>query len=410
LASFEVGGPLNEMGKNYFSLPELIKETFSFEAFDKIQDLATAQNTLVNLKGSENLLTVQAMGLELQTAVGKGTPFNIGEAEPFYQMPKEFNFKPYKPTFQGASYYEATNLKAGVFEYEGKRIGFLRIPSYQIRDLVSANLGLKGIIKYLNENSDVLLIDQTSNPGGMVMYSDMIIKGLVGEIRRDSHMRFAFRPGRSIISTFQFLQNQLNSLQDIPELVGLKSKYDTAIETELSALTEAFANDERLTRPVSLSIVSELMIDMLEAPLKVKMTQTEDGKLMRETLKAALGFDPIGDYKYEDSKPIIMMINELDISGGDATPAVLQDYGRVKMVGVNTAGAGGSVGQFGHDLRNQFSFTATQSLMIRKDGGLVENIGVAPDIDFQLKKSDVTEQFVNVLPRLMQTLKDHKAL
>ncbi len=97
-----------------------------------------------------------------------------------------------------------------------------------------------------------------------------------------------------------------------------------------------------------------------------------------------------------------MYINELDFSGGDATPANLVDYGRVTTIGVNTAGAGGAVVQNGSTIQLPFTFSLTNSLMLRANGEYVENIGVAPDVPFELTVEDYVNEFENVFERFMK--------
>jgi C-terminal processing protease CtpA/Prc len=99
-----------------------------------------------------------------------------------------------------------------------------------------------------------------------------------------------------------------------------------------------------------------------------------------------------------------MMIDELDFSGGDATPAILQDYGRVKLVGVNTAGAGGTVEQFSSKGMFPVSYSLTTSLMVRPGGRLVENYGVKPDIEFELTAEDVADGFSSSFERMLDKL------
>ena len=98
------------------------------------------------------------------------------------------------------------------------------------------------------------------------------------------------------------------------------------------------------------------------------------------------------------------MINEFDFSGGDATPATLQDYGRVKLIGVRTAGAGGSVEEFRNTITSDYKFHMTTSLMYRKNGTYVENYGVTPDLPLELSKSDYTNGFSQVLNKVLTVI------
>ncbi len=400
----------NKQSLFWSKTPDIFKKYYSSDDMMTLKSLTNTHHEMLNLDVG---LRTSWLGEEDNS---EGKKLELGAKEPFFEFPEEFKFKPFKPHLLMKPIWFLTGLNAGTFEYEGQRVGFLRIPSYVPLDLLSAHLGLKNVIKYLNENSDWLLVDQTNNPGGYVAFSDWIIKAFVGEIEDVKHMKFKFRSNRNVMSMYRMLQGQLEVENDQDEdenyKIDLKKRYGEKLESELGYLANAFANKGlELSAEVSLSVISELTSELIEQPFK-KYICDEDGSLnlVGMALEYALGFNPVGQYSYDKNKPIVMFINEMDFSGGDATPAILQDYGRATLVGVTTGGAGGSVSGIQHGLRNSFSYSVTQSLMMRSSGQLVENIGVQPEIPFELSVSDVKEEFKNVLPRLLKTLKKEQVI
>jgi C-terminal processing protease CtpA/Prc len=89
------------------------------------------------------------------------------------------------------------------------------------------------------------------------------------------------------------------------------------------------------------------------------------------------------------NKPLIVLVDEMSASGGDAFAATIQDNQRGPLLGWRTMGAGGNVEGWEAGSYSQGVATVTESLMNRKNdiktaeyppAPYVENIGVRPDI------------------------------
>jgi C-terminal processing protease CtpA/Prc len=89
------------------------------------------------------------------------------------------------------------------------------------------------------------------------------------------------------------------------------------------------------------------------------------------------------------TKPLIVLVDEMSASGGDAFAATIQDNLRGPLLGWRTMGAGGNVEAWEAGSYSQGIATVTESLMNRKNdiktaeyppAPYVENIGVRPDI------------------------------
>jgi C-terminal processing protease CtpA/Prc len=64
---------------------------------------------------------------------------------------------------------------SGTFEAGGKRIGFLRIPSFLPTNINLAINQFAGEIIFFQQNTDGLIIDDMRNPGGSVSYCEFLL-------------------------------------------------------------------------------------------------------------------------------------------------------------------------------------------------------------------------------------------
>jgi C-terminal processing protease CtpA/Prc len=94
------------------------------------------------------------------------------------------------------------------------------------------------------------------------------------------------------------------------------------------------------------------------------------------------------------TKPIIVLINELDFSAADFFAAVMQDNKRATLFGVRTSGAGGAVKSV--EFPNQFGIehlAYTWTIAMRPIGKPIENLGVQPDEQYQITADDLRTAF-----------------
>jgi hypothetical protein len=234
------------------------------------------------------------------------------------------------------------------------------------------------------------------NPGGAVILSDLLIQSLVGKLDQTKHLKFAVKPSQGFLRQYAELAQMLE--QDLSDTFTPEQKtyFIEGFKREFEKVNKAFKEGQDLSEPFSLSLMSEFYELMIDAQIKT------NPQILMMLAKAQLETDILKPQVY--TKDVHFLINELDFSGGDATPASFQDYGRGKLVGVRTAGAGGTVEEFLHRAIAEFEYRLTTSLMVRKDGSYVENAGVKEDIEFAVTEQDYKDGFATFLDRLLSKL------
>ena len=320
----------------------------------------------------------------------------LGQRQPSFKLPK--NFQEIKvPEFLKTN--ELTKklidddvLLAGTFEHNGKQVGFLRIASYAPKNIVAAIPALRFMIAQLQAKSDYLELDQTNNPGGYVMFSDIVIKSLVGHYDESKHLRFAVKPTVKFVREFAQMRDMVAQNADKLFTDEEVKEFTKKLDADYRIVYEAYEAKRALSEPVSMVMMSEYFERTLNKALADRTEPvTQAGLTVKiskgQILSTLLKTDIMKTQVY--TKPVYMVINELCFSGGDATPASLQDYGRVTLIGNRTAGAGGTVEEF--ELRGLFDMTIhmTTSLMVRYNGNLVENYGIIPNIFVRTLPTDI---------------------
>jgi len=304
-------------------------------------------------------------GLELQQELKKMARFNlrmptakveewvragvndIGNPQSMFKLP------------ENAQQIEGIPMTAAIYEAAGKKIGLLRIPGYMSDDLLQY---IAMSIMKMEQETDVLVIDQTNNPGGSVSLVSDIVSIFADKSFKD--MDFEIRPSLGWLETFQGINQQISDMlsADPNDMVAnaLKARFDY-LEAEMR---ESLVQRRFLTNPVSLNLTGSF--GMIQPQPTVRYT-----------------------------KPILMLINEFDFSGGDAFPALMKDNGRVTLFGAQTTGAGGNVSEYGPLANSHFKFSLTESLMVRPNGEYMENRGIVPDIAYSITEDDFMNGYRN---------------
>lgn len=260
--------------------------------------------------------------------------------------------------------------KAYIFETpNSKLVGYLRIPHYN--DLLGSSIEeLKNIIKLFEERTDALVIDQVNNPGGLVFYMYAIASLLTDQALQTPKHRMAIThedvykacdnlPGLESIDSDQAAEQQFGN-----HLCGYPVSYQFAQHwlEFCRFITEQWNCNKRFTDPFHIYGVDHI--------------------------------NPNAQIRY--TKPILFLINEMDFSCADFLPAIFQDNKRATIMGTQTSGAGGYV--LTNQLKSRFGiagFRITGSIASRADTQPIENLGVTPDIVYELSEFDYQYNFLN---------------
>lgn len=263
----------------------------------------------------------------------------------------------------------------------GQLIGYVRIPNYTPQDPQAAVAAFGQIIKKFQQQTSALVIDQLNNPGGSVFYLYALASYFVD---RDSfttplhRMAITAFEANNCITAVEGMKS-INNDADAQRLLGsniagypMSHQFVLSYRNYCRFLLREWSQKRTLTSPFYLAGVDRIAAH------------------------------PSGTY----TKPVYVLVNELDFSGGDFFPAILQDNKRAQIIGTRTAGAGGYVYR-----QNPTSFSGielfsyTASIAERANLQPIENLGVTPDVNLEVTASDLQNNYASYLQRLLQIVK-----
>ncbi len=251
--------------------------------------------------------------------------------------------------FPASSAYTArpfSFFRNGVFQAEGFRVGYIRIPSFSPPSTAAALAELDSHLQFLQQNTDGLIVDVMRNPGGNLCFVEEIQRRLIP---------YPFRP-----VGFEVLANRI-----------FLSSFSNAYENARAANADAW-------------IVQSYAKIVEEMQLALRENRARTGSLplcspTLERIPAAVNY----------TKPLMVMTDVFSSSGADVFPAGIQDANRGIVFGTRTNGAGGNVFNFDTGIYSEASSRATLGLMTRRNpmvtygyptSSYIENVGVHPDV------------------------------
>lgn len=260
----------------------------------------------------------------------------------------------------------------------GRPIGYVRIPHFIGNEQEIADF--KSVISYLQYYTDALVIDQLNNPGGIDLYLYSLLSMLTDQ-------------------TLQIPKQRITLTQKEIDIAFKMTSILQCIKTDKDA-RKAFGEDELWAIPVS----HQLVRDWIEY-FKLTIQEWNRGHFLTDPLYVNFikEVKPYSGPRYK--KPILVLINELGISCGDFFPAILQDNKRAILLGTKTSGAGGYVKRVSFPNHSGIAFfNYTGSIAERLHGEPIENLGVTPDIAYDLTEEDLQYEYQGFVRKIHETL------
>jgi len=260
-----------------------------------------------------------------------------------------------------------------------KLIGYVRISDYVPVDSAKSLEAFAKIIALFESTTDGMVIDQVNNPGGSVFYLYTLASMLSDQ------------PLYTPLHRMTIMQSDIvDALKNIDALAKV---------TDDASAKKIIGDDGLDGYPVSYEVAQFLL-----SYFRMLVSEWNAGRTLSTPYWIA-GVNHINPAPTVYTKPIVVLVNALDFSGGDFFPAILQDNKRVVIFGTRTAGAGGYVSDVSYpNSLGIRSFRYTGSIASRIDDNPIENLGVKPDVPYTLTQADFEGGFRDYVKAIQATI------
>jgi len=259
----------------------------------------------------------------------------------------------------------------------GKLIGYVRIPHYGSSDAEFTQF--KDIIERFKKVTDGLVIDQVNNPGGSVFYLYALASVLTDQP--------LIAPRHRIKIKQETINESVKGLTDLKDV-----KDNESARKALGETWDGYPVDYQVA--IFTKQFYQFIIDQWTA-----------GKTLSDPIFLYAADKILPDPKTNYTKPILVLTNSLDFSGGDFFPAILQDNKRATILGTRTAGAGGYVEEFTFPNRIGISsMSMTGSIALRVNQKPIENLGVTPDIIYPISADDLENNYKKYVKKIQKEI------
>lgn len=281
---------------------------------------------------------------------------------------------------------------------QGHKIGYIRIPHYLASLLDVKEFGK--ILGMMEEQTDALVIDQLHNFGGFVHIQYELASILTHQPLQAPLHRIKITQ-KDVFEAYLILE----SIKFFEMMLEAREKEDSHPKSDKENEEEEQKDNEEGEEDEEEQEFDFQKILFLKAHYEHILEEWNNGRTLTRPTPIE-GVDKINPHpKYQYSKPILMLIDEMDFSGGDFIPAILQDNKRAVLFGSRTAGAGGYVSGFQFPNNHGIAFCSyTASIAERTDSKKIEDLGVSPDIPYQITLEDVQNGYQGYIEAVNQSV------
>lgn len=260
-----------------------------------------------------------------------------------------------------------------------KLIGYIRIPEYMGGTPCAEEFA--EVINLFQRRTEALVIDQLNNPGGELFYMYALLSMLNPTSLNLPTQRLTITQ-----------QDVFNSLEILTAFDEIENGEFVGLQAGIGETISGYPLDENL-------------VDSMKKHFEFIVKEWDEGRCFTNPTHV-YGIKTLHPHpKACYTKPILVLVNALDFSCGDFLPAILQDNQRATIFGTKTAGAGGIL--LSHSHPNRFgiaNYTFTGSIAEREDKAPIENLGVTPDIVYEMTERDFQSNYAGYVSAVNQAL------
>ncbi|HEU4407636.1 MAG TPA: S41 family peptidase [Polyangiaceae bacterium] len=309
----------------------------------------------------------------------------FGEEAPFFlteQVARDFRVQPVRPSAATAARFGAVSCGdvdgapsfdcyafSGIYEFEGKKLLLVRIPSYAQPDPPGPGAFtaeyFRAVLAEFEPQVDALVVDETHNPGGSVALAGQVLSTLVR--REGPGFVFAHHADRKWMNDYLGFLDFITTDPSVPD--EARGELAAVLQDRFTAIESAFDQGADLSPPFGIALDPDLIT-------------------------------PDPDYHWQ--KPFVMLADELSGSAGDIVPMVVKANRAGVVFGETTMGLGGNVESVMTTSNSLSELNLTRSLftVFKPDGNyveedFVEDLGVVPDVAYSHTAADFRAGYVN---------------
>ncbi len=294
------------------------------------------------------------------------TPAFVETFKPTAVRPSDKNLADFGTPACAGGGFACYKLYSVIYTHQGKRVLLTRIPSYQPGE--TANPGTANAAGYFQalffefrDQADVLVLDDTHNPGGSVDFGTNVYASLLS--KPGPVFAYRYNTDRKWIQRWRGAQAQLLGSMDPDSQAAGK-----LFQERTDLIETAYDKQQSLTG----------VIPFVSYPEQIP-----------------------NDPEQGWGKPFVVLADELSFSGGDAMPMLVKASKQGTVFGARTGGLGGTVELVQTTSATNGELRLTRGLFVASkadgqyvDADFVEDNGVVPDVAYTVKVSDYRGGYV----------------